>query len=235
MSTELTQVENRSEEASPSGVVLALGNELQRYGIERMLQSLGDVGPLRVRHNPSEAVSIAADYGPTIFIVSLREIDHVAAAKLREAADQGSKIIVLVDDADLDDLSRLATISSSGILAASDLNAKTLKDALTRVRAGEMPLSPSLAHGLVARASMSSHSVTRPQPTVRLTPREQEVLILLVDGLSNKQIARRLSISVHGAKRLVANILAKLDCSTRTLAVAKALREGIYEQYARQA
>src|SRR6266700_4144088 len=54
-----------------------------------------------------------------------------------------------------------------------------------------------------------------------------KVLVLLVEGLSNKQIARELGISIHGAKRLVANILIKLNCPTRTLAVRAALTLGL--------
>jgi DNA-binding CsgD family transcriptional regulator len=53
------------------------------------------------------------------------------------------------------------------------------------------------------------------------------VLKLLVAGLSNKQIARQLDISPHGVKRLVSNVLAKLGCSNRTLAVALAITERI--------
>ena len=59
------------------------------------------------------------------------------------------------------------------------------------------------------------------------TPREQQTLALLVEGLPNKQIARRLGISEHGAKRNVANILAKLNVPNRTLAAAKAVRDGL--------
>jgi DNA-binding CsgD family transcriptional regulator len=86
---------------------------------------------------------------------------------------------------------------------------------------GQPPLSNPPAAGAAAATP----------PAVRLTPREHQVLALMADGLSNKQIGRRLDISFHGAKRLVASVLAKLDSPTRTVAVAKALREGIYDQY----
>ncbi|MFD0626787.1 response regulator transcription factor [Streptomyces sanglieri] len=58
-------------------------------------------------------------------------------------------------------------------------------------------------------------------------PREQQVLALLAQGFSNKQIARRIGISEHGAKRHVTNLLAKLNSPNRTLAVALALQEGL--------
>ncbi|MFC3995589.1 response regulator transcription factor [Nocardiopsis sediminis] len=206
-----------------------MGNELQRFGIERMLQSLTDLGDLRVCSGPVEA---AAAIGPhTDLIVALREIDAAGAAALRQAAERGAEILVLVDDDDLGDLGRLADIPGSGFLSIGDLDTHALRDALLRVRVGEVPMSPRLARGLMAKARETPARAVGPSPAIRLTPRERQVMVLLVDGLSNKQIARRLGISVHGAKRLVANILAKLDCATRTLAVAKALQEGIYQQY----
>jgi DNA-binding NarL/FixJ family response regulator len=62
-----------------------------------------------------------------------------------------------------------------------------------------------------------------------LTPREREALTLLAEGLMNKQIARQLRISDHGAKRLVASVLVKLSSPNRTLAVVTALREGLLD------
>jgi DNA-binding NarL/FixJ family response regulator len=71
------------------------------------------------------------------------------------------------------------------------------------------------------------------EPNRHLTPREQAALALLVQGLSNKQIARRLTISEHGAKRHVANLLAKLNCPNRTMAAVVAVREGLLERIPR--
>jgi DNA-binding NarL/FixJ family response regulator len=57
-----------------------------------------------------------------------------------------------------------------------------------------------------------------------LTARETEALHGMADGMTNRQIARRLRITEHGAKRHVANILAKLNCNNRTMAVTIAIR-----------
>jgi DNA-binding CsgD family transcriptional regulator len=67
----------------------------------------------------------------------------------------------------------------------------------------------------------------RTSASAHLTPRERQVLDLLVEGFSDKQIAHRLRISQHGVKRLVSNVLAKLNCPNRTQAVAVALTAGI--------
>lgn len=62
-----------------------------------------------------------------------------------------------------------------------------------------------------------------------LTPREQEVLALLAEGASNKEIARRLGISAHTAKFHVGSLMDKLDAVTRTDALAHAVRKGVIE------
>jgi DNA-binding CsgD family transcriptional regulator len=70
---------------------------------------------------------------------------------------------------------------------------------------------------------------SRAAPDPSLTPREQEVLLLLAEGASNKIIARRLGISVHTAKFHVGQVLDKLDATGRTDAVAHAARKGVIQ------
>lgn len=214
-------------------VVLALHNQVEMLGVEQMLQSVPIVASCRSHTDLSTAVMEVALYESAVLIVGIREIDEAAGSLLRRATRQGVKLMVLVDD-DLTQLSRLAGIRSSGLASLSELSAGSLQVALHRMHGGEMPIPSQVAHFLVS-ATGEEYGAGPSRTRVRMTPREQEVLVLLVDGLSNKQIARRLGISVHGAKRHVANVLAKLDCSNRTLAVAKALREGLYEEYLNQA
>lgn len=213
-------------------VVLVLRNQVERLGIEQMLRSVAVVHSCRSHEDFSGAVKEAVMYDSAVLIAALRDIDQMARSMLDGATRQGVKLLVLIDD-DLANLSRLAGIRSSGLVFISDLSATSLHVALQRMNDGEMPIPPQVAQFLVSVAGVD-HNAGTSRARVRMTPREQEVLVLLVDGLSNKQIARRLGISVHGAKRHVANVLAKLDCSNRTLAVAKALREGLYEEYLKQ-
>jgi DNA-binding NarL/FixJ family response regulator len=87
------------------------------------------------------------------------------------------------------------------------------------------------AAGLVAVTLDAAPMVTSPEvfefDAEPLTPRESEVLEMLAEGLSNKEIAARLSISEHTAKFHVNSILGKLDAGTRTEAVTKGIRTGI--------
>lgn len=210
-------------------VVLVSRNQVERLGIEQMLRSSDAVvASCRSHEDFAAAVKEAVMYESAVLVVALRDIDQAVRSLLGSATRQGVKLLVLIDD-DLANLSRLAGVRSNGLASISDLSATSLHVALQRIRDGEMPIPPQVAHFLVSVAG-DEYDASTSQTRVRITPREQEVLVLLVDGLSNKQIARRLGISVHGAKRHVANVLAKLDCSNRTLAVAKALREGLYEK-----
>jgi two-component system nitrate/nitrite response regulator NarL len=213
-------------------VVLVLHNQVERLGVEQMLRSVAVVDSCRSHEDFAKAVTEAVRHESTVLIAALRDIDQMGRSLLGTATRQGVKLLILIDD-DFANLRRLVGIRISGFASISDLSATSLHITLQRIRDGEMPMSPQVAQFLVSLAEVD-HGIGPSRARVRMTSREQEVLVLLVDGLSNKQIARRLGVSVHGAKRHVANVLAKLDCPNRTLAVAKALREGLYEEYLKQ-
>jgi DNA-binding NarL/FixJ family response regulator len=213
-------------------VVLAIRSQLVRYGIEGMLRAVDLVSDLASYAEVDEAATVAASraagagHGSVVLVVALSEVDAPAAPQLRYAAGHGVKILVIVDDVDRGKLSRMAEASGSGFVFADEVGSPVLRSTLQRMHRGEMPMPTRLTRQLLSAAGDGRAAATS-AAHVRMTPRERHVLSLLVEGLSNKQIARRLGISEHGAKRHVANILAKLNCPNRTLVVAKALREGL--------
>lgn len=209
-------------------VALALGNELTKYGMERMLRASGVVRQLRIYGCVPRCVPDDVD----VLVVELRE---VAGAPHVDAIDElrrcGTKVIALLDSNDADAVMRVARTGADGFIYDDELNVNTLYDALVRVSNGEACVPMRLSHELLTRLRKES-GTRRCGPSGVLTARERQVLALLVDGLSNKQIAHRLDSSEHNAKRLVANILAKLNCPNRTLAAAKAIREGFLDEQA---
>lgn len=209
-------------------VTLVLRDEVLKYGVERMLQSLSIVRRFHIYESVAEAIEALDVERSNLFIVALREIQETGPCILDHAHGRDAKLMLLLDDSDPAQLSRAAaSIRADGFLHTHELTTRMLEEAIKRVTSGEMPIPPKLAKKLLERVRTEAARAAT-STSARMTAREQQVLALLVEGLSNKQIARRLGISSHGAKRLVANILTKLGCANRTLAVVKALGEGLH-------
>jgi two-component system nitrate/nitrite response regulator NarL len=160
-----------------------------------------------------EIVIVSVDQWPYI-----EECSNISAERI-------PRILVIGDELHTRDPCLFNSLPADGFAGIADLSAERLSDILIRVMDGEMPMPPELARHLLS----GSHQVVR-SPTLRpvsLTPREKETLTLLVKGMSNKQLARALGISSHGAKRLVTAILLKLGVPNRTAAVVVALESGL--------
>ncbi|OUD04907.1 helix-turn-helix transcriptional regulator [Streptomyces swartbergensis] len=217
-----------TDETDLAGTFVMLRDRLTRLRVEQILNGASRRARVYGSQDIEDIVEDVVRERNPILIVSLHEIDALSRSALTLCAATGAKVLVLVDDTQRAPWERLAGIAVGGCLSTAELSEKGLCLAIERILAGEVPVSGNLIHALLslaAGAPRDSHD-----HLVRMTPREQEALVLLVDGLSNKQIARQLGISLHGAKRLVANILAKLNCTNRTSAVTKALRSGLYDK-----
>lgn len=206
-------------------VLVSVRNEMMRCGLSTMLADLPTVSSVHDSGDVAETVRMVNDGHFDVLVLS-PVVGFEAVEQLTTLAGQhATRTLLLLQGADEQLLTRAASLPVDGFLLESDLTRGSLDDSLLRLSRGDLPMPSSLARRLVAelRRYESSHG----ERTFLLTPRERQALGLLAEGLSNKQIARRLSISEHGAKRHVANVLAKLNCPNRTLAVAVALRYGL--------
>jgi DNA-binding NarL/FixJ family response regulator len=102
-----------------------------------------------------------------------------------------------------------------------DAEADEVAAAIRAAARGEVHLDPAVARQLTAAMRAPQ------QEAITLTPREQEVLQLIVDGKSNRQIGRALGVTERTARTHVSNILAKLGLASRTQAAMWAVREGV--------
>lgn len=206
-------------------VLSAHCNEVCRWGLSAMLTSL----PF-VKSAPNcaieEAMSVLESHSFDVLIAD--SMGKQALGQIfRLASDGGTKCLALLRDASRKSITHAAAFPVDGFILECSLNLQTLSDALTRVQHGEVPLPPEIAKEMLA--VLRNDDKTSVSSPFLLTPREHEVLELLASGLSNKQIARRLEISDHGAKRHVANVLAKMNCPNRTLAAAYAVQHGLLD------
>ncbi len=118
--------------------------------------------------------------------------------------------------------------TDSPLVIAIEIDDAALADRLTALLGEVKGLRLAAAGETAALAVVSrSHRTRSEADEFELTPRERDVLALMAEGASNKQIARQLGISVHTAKFHVASVLEKLDATGRTDAVAHAARMGV--------
>ncbi|MGQ4731814.1 MULTISPECIES: LuxR C-terminal-related transcriptional regulator [Streptomyces] len=133
-----------------------------------------------------------------------------------------SRVLMILEEPELGSEADLfSDHPADSYLMRTGLTVESLGQALSQVVSGQMLMPLSVGRMLMSRA------VESPAPTATLTSRETGVLQLLAEGLSNKQIGKRLDISEHGAKRLVGSVLAKLNTPNRTSAVVLAIKAGL--------
>ncbi|MCX5388045.1 response regulator transcription factor [Streptomyces sp. NBC_00083] len=199
-------------------VALAVRQDIHRYGLEGMLHSLEEIASIFSHPAIADAVEAAPGTLPDLLLTSTAELDETTDPSVaRYLRDHGVRLVVLIGPDE-----RMTSAWASqvhGFVDRSALHLSLLRDAVVDVSAGRFHVSASLARRLLVPAD--------PGPAVALTAREVQVLELVAGGLSNKQAARSLGISENGVKRLMGNILAKLNSPNRTLAVVRALEIGL--------
>ena len=211
------------------GVAVHVESELLRLGLETMLPRLGSVAEAASFTDPASLHEALGGGRFPILVVSGANGPRWSPdpAALGRA---GVRTLALLDSADVapDRPGGPARVpAADGYLLREDLTARALDRALCQLAAGEMPMPLRLGRRLLSHADDAARSGHA--RAVRLTAREREVLVHLVAGLSNKQIARRLRISEHGVKRLVSSVLLKLGAANRTAAVVTAIKLGLIE------
>jgi DNA-binding NarL/FixJ family response regulator len=165
----------------------------------------------------------------------------VGTAPLRAAADMAEGVVAagagdhdracrLLEDA-LDTFETCGAPFESAVARlelATSLAAAGRGDAALREARSSLEVLTALgAEGMARRARRLADGPNRGHPVTKVTRRERDVLHRIVEGLTNREIAERLFISEHTVHRHVANILRKLDVSSRTAAAAHAVRAGL--------
>ncbi|MBD0422969.1 response regulator transcription factor [Streptomyces sp. TRM S81-3] len=204
-------------------IALIIEDDIRRYSIEGMLRSPGI--QLTARSITDIEDLSAFGYGRLVILDSsaLGSVPGEIAEKLRI---QNIQVLILVDSADV--VEQAWVDHANGFLDWADLRPETLREAIVDVKAGRFHVSATLARRSVTAPDQAGDDTTSKRAAaIALTAREHQVLRLIAEGLSNRQVARSLSISEHGVKRTVGIILAKLNCPNRTLAVVRAIESGI--------
>ena len=201
-------------------------SEVVRLGLVAMLSSMSFVSRVVT---VTEVDALFDDHGESAAdtVLASASLDPDALARLQElTASAGVKLLMVLPGGDASRLGDVAEQAAAGSIAFDALNIENLSRVLRGLGADgdqiEPPAKPSRRP-----APRPWRHLSASWPRIQLTQRELDILVLLSEGLSNKQIAPRIGISEHGVKRHVTNVLAKLNCTNRTEAVAYALQQGL--------
>ena len=173
----------------------------------------------------AEAVAMAEALRPDVVLMDLHMpvLDGIAATRRLRVEQPGVRVLALTTFDDDEDVFEALRAGALGYLL-KDVSSDRLVEALLAAARGESVLQPSVAAKVVARlAQLDAAPRSRPQPlVVPLSDRELDVLRLLADGRSNREIAGRLHLAEGTVKNHVTNVLAKLGARDRTQAALRA-------------
>ena len=203
-------------------VMLVDDHNVVRSGLATFLRAYDDLVLVGEAKNGLEALNLCRNKKPDVILMDLMmpQMDGIAATRAILADYPDVKIIAMTSFEEEELVQGVLSAGAMGYLlknvTADDL-AKAIRDAVS----GRSTLSPEAATALI--------HATRPtkQPSFDLTEREREVLNLVVQGYSNQQIADAMVISVATVKAHISSILSKLQVSSRSEAIAYAIKHKI--------
>jgi NarL family two-component system response regulator LiaR len=193
-----------------------------RSGLAGFLLAFDDLELVGEASGGEEAARLCEQIRPDVVLMDLvmPGMDGAEATQVIRQHCPGIQVIALTSFEDEDLVQRALQAGAIGYLL-KNVTADELADAIRAARIGRPTLAPEAAQALI-------HAAAKPAgPPIDLTPREQEVLALMAEGLSNPDIAERLAISRATVKFHVSSILLKLGSSSRTEAVAFAIQHDL--------
>ncbi|MEV7779271.1 response regulator transcription factor [Kitasatospora sp. NPDC088351] len=206
-------------------ILLIIEDGIRRYSIEGMLRSLNI--HLTVQ-SITDIEDLSAFCSGQLVILDSGALGSAPGDIAENLRIQNLHLLILVDSAGA--VKQAWADHANGFLDWADLSPETLREAIADVKAGRFHVSATLARrSLTAPDQAGDDTTAKRASMVALTAREHQVLGLIAEGLSNRQVARSLSISENGVKRTVGIILAKLNCPNRTLAVVRAMESGLLD------
>lgn len=208
-------------------ILIADDHTLVREGTRERLEREEDFEVVGEAADGEEAVRLAGHLKPRVAIVDIAMpiLNGVEVAKRIKKSQPGTAVLVLSAYDDDQYIYAVLEAGADGYLLKNVRGAQ-LVDAIRDVCAGEVVLAPHVARKVVEWFSSLSHGQRTEGVGDFLSERELEVLKLAARGMSNKEIAAQLSLSVRTVQTHLGHIFNKLGVSSRTEAVLRALKEG---------
>ncbi len=214
------------------GIVVADDHEVVRTGFAAMLGTQPDFTVLGTAGDGAAAVRACRELRPDVVLMDIRMpgTDGIEATRQLTLDDQAPRVLILTTF-DLDEYVFDALRAGASGFLLKEATAGQLYDAVRVIAAGDALLAPRVTRRLISEFARILPPAAVPQPSslAALTPRETEVLRRVAEGLSNTEIAARLTVTEDTVKTHVSRLLAKLGLRDRVQAVVTAYESGLVE------
>ncbi|MBA0050521.1 response regulator transcription factor [Streptomyces sp. AJS327] len=210
--------------AEPIRVVLVDDHQVVRRGLRTFLEIQDDIVVVGEAADGEEGVARTDELRPDVVLMDVKMpgVDGIEA--LRRLRERGNEARVLVVTSFTERRTVVPALRAGAAgYVYKDVDPEALAGAIRSVHAGHVLLQPEVAGALLSDEESEGSTARADQ----LTDREREVLGLIADGRSNREIARALVLSEKTVKTHVSNILMKLDLADRTQAALWAVRHGL--------
>jgi len=209
----------KKNSSHPIRVMIVDDHLMVRRGLATFLKVFKDFKLVGEADTGEAAIQLCGKLQPDVVLMDMvmQNMDGAAATRLIRKQCPSTQIIALTSFKD-EILVKSALQAGAISYLLKGVSAEELAQAIRAAHAGRPTISAEATEALIHAASQDAVPVTE------LTEREHEVLILMVEGLNNTQIAGRLTVSPSTIKSHVSSILAKLGVTSRTEAVTLALR-----------
>jgi two-component system nitrate/nitrite response regulator NarL len=210
-------------------VVLVEPLRLIRDALHALLKANADVAVVGEAPGASELLKVLESQHPDVVLMSLDGAGERELALLQQLPKvaERARTLVLTSDHDIGLHARVIELGAMGVILKTH-SAQQLMKAVQKIHAGELWLDRSEAATIVNRlARKGGDEDPESQRISSLTPRERQIVVLITEGLSNKDISDRLFISEATARNHVTSILDKLELTNRFQLVVYAFRRGL--------
>ena len=203
----------------PIRVVIVDDHDMVRRGLAAFLKAKSDLELVGEARDGQEALRVCEELLPDVVLMDL-VMPEMSGAEATHAIREGCPDVQVIALTSFEDRELVQEVLQAGAISylLKNVSADDLADAIRAAYAGRPTLAPEAAQALIQTTSEG------PVLGHDLTPREREVLGLMVEGLTNPEIAERLVVSRSTAKAHVSNILSKLGASNRAEAISLALQ-----------
>jgi NarL family two-component system response regulator LiaR len=209
-------------------ILIADDHPLLREALCQVFSNQKDMEIIGQAGNGEEAIDLASQLKPDILVMDIMmpKFDGLEASRQIKKITPNTAILILTAYDDDNYVLGLLEAGATGYLMKS-AKGQDLVEAVRAVRAGESVLHPKIIEKLLKQAMAKPTETVEPKIKELLSDREMEMLKLLATGMSNKEIAEKLCLSLRTVKAHMSNIFTKMNVASRSEALVESLKKGL--------